>query len=110
VPKAAGVKIDVIRILLPLQIGAACCALVGFALAPPAQGRMLLIPMLPDSGHHLAADVIARGARLEGVGPFAGSLVIDGTRDRVTPGLLGRGVLTLSTNLFDCGTFPEKSR
>jgi len=97
------VKIDPIWTFLPIQLGIAGCVVPALVLAPPARGRMLLVPVLPGSGAHLAADAIDRGARLVGPGPIAGSLVVDGIRDRIVSGLLARGVLAMSAASADCG-------
>lgn len=88
---------------LPLQLGAVLVAVPALALAPPAHGRMLLVPVWPGSAAHLAADIVDRGGRLVAPGPTAGSLVVDGDRDRILPGLLARGVVPMSAVLVDCG-------
>ncbi|MGN6820381.1 MAG: hypothetical protein ACTHJR_17085 [Sphingomonas sp.] len=88
---------------LPIQLGAVFCAVLVFALAPPAQGRMLLVPILPGSGAHLAADAIDRGAHLVAPGPAPGSIVVDGTRSRIVPGMLWRGVIPMTAVFVDCG-------
>lgn len=100
-------KIDPFWVYLPIQIGLAAILLPAFLLAPPAYGRILLVPVLPGSGSHLAADMVARGARLVAPGPTGGSLVVDGDRDRILPGLLQRGVIPMSTVLIDCGAAQE---
>ncbi len=103
-------KFNPIRMLLPLQLGATLVAVPMLALAPPAQGRILLVPIWPGSGAHLAADEVARGARLVAPGPFAGSLVIDGPREAVTGGLWARGVLVVGAAGVDCGAPTEEGR
>jgi hypothetical protein len=47
--------------------------------------------------------MVDRGARLVAVGPTGGSLVVDGDRARIVPGLLSRGVVPMSAVLVDCG-------
>ena len=47
--------------------------------------------------------MIAQGARLVAPGPTSGSLVVDGDRERIMPGLLRRGVIPMSAALVDCG-------
>lgn len=88
---------------LPIQLGLVLVAGPVFALAPPTQGRILLVPLLPGSDAHLAADMVDRGARLIAVGPTGGSLVVDGDRARIMPGLLSRGIIPMSAVLVDCG-------
>lgn len=96
-------RIDPLRIYLPIQLGLAACVLPALLLAPPARGRILLVPILAGSGSHLAADMVGRGARLVAPGPTDGSIVVDGDRDRIMPGLLRRGVIPMSAALVDCG-------
>ena len=100
---AQRVRIDPFRMLLPIQLGFAACLLPALLLVPPAHGRILLVPILPGSGSHLAADMIVQGARLVAPGPTSGSLVVDGDRDRIMAGLLRRGVIPMSAVLVDCG-------
>lgn len=96
-------RIDPLRIYLPIQFGLAACLLPALLLAPPAHGRILLVPIWPGSGSHLAADMVDHGARLVALGPTRGSIVVDGDRDRIVPGLLRRGVIPMSAVLVDCG-------
>lgn len=100
---ARHVRIDPFRICLPIQLGFAACLLPALVLVPPARGPILLVPIMPGSGSHLAADMIAQGARLVAPGPTRGSLVVDGDRDRIVAGLLRRGVVPMSAVLVDCG-------
>ncbi len=88
---------------MPIQFGFALCLVPALVLAPPAHGRILLVPLMPGSGVHLAADVLARGARLVAPGPIGGSLIVDGDRDRIVAGLLRRGVVPVSATVLDCG-------
>ena len=103
-------KVDALRVVLALQIGAAIAAVPALVLAPPTQGRMLLIPIWPGSDAHLAADEVARGVRLVAPGPISGSLVVDGARAIVTKGLLARGVLTISAAGLECGEPGKEAR
>lgn len=84
------------------QLAATLGLLAALALMPPAQGRMLLVPVWPGSDTRLASLAIDRGARLIATGPVAGSLVVDGERARLAP-LLARGVLPLAAVALDCG-------
>ena len=95
---------------LPIQLGLVACAVPVLALAPPAHGRMLVVPVWPGSGRHLAADLVGRGGRLVAPGPFAGSLVVDGDRARLVDGLIARGVVPMSAVLVDCGDEQERVR
>lgn len=87
---------------LAWQIGASVLGLAALALAPPARGRMVLVPVWPGSAVRLAAAAMERGGRLVATGPFAGSLVVEGERARLIP-LLARGVVPLSATAIDCG-------
>ena len=89
-------------LLVSGQIALVLGSLAALAFRPPAQGRMLLLPI--GGGHSgLASLALARGALLIGSGPFAGSLVVEGDRARLTQGLLARGVITLAAPATACG-------
>lgn len=77
--------------------------IAALALAPPAHGEMLLIPLAPRAGDGLAALVVARGGRLAGGGPIAGSLVVDADRDRLAADLWRRGVVAVAGAAARCG-------
>jgi hypothetical protein len=91
------------RFALPAQLGLCGAGMLALTLAPPASGRLLLIPVTPAAADGLAALVIARGGRLTGAGPIEGSLVVDGDRAVLTAGFAARGVLVLSAAVADCG-------
>jgi hypothetical protein len=95
-------------LLVSGQIALVLGGLSVLAFRPPAQGRMLLIPIGGDSG--LASLVLARGALVIGRGPFAGSLVVEGDRARLTRGLLARGVVALAAPPIACGDIRGISR
>lgn len=78
-------------------------AFVAFAFWPPAQGRMLLVPVAAGSDRSLVGTVIDRGGRLLGVGPLPGSLVVSGDSGRIARGLLAHGVLTVAAPAAACG-------
>lgn len=87
-----------------IQTGAVIAAMVGFAFAPPARGRMLLVPLSPGSAAALPAAAVNGGARLLGVGPIAGSLVVVGQRARLNGVSLADGVIILSAPPLLCGS------
>jgi hypothetical protein len=103
-------KIDFVRVVLPLQLVVALVVGPALLLTPPAHGRMLLVPLTGGSGAHLAADLVDRGGRLLAPGPFAGSLVVEGDRDRLTAGLLARGVVAVRAVALLCGESAEDAR
>ncbi|WP_298398572.1 hypothetical protein [Sphingobium sp.] len=83
------------------------CALTLFGIAalyaaPPAQGRILLVPMTGKARGVLAAEAVRHGARLVSAGPWAGSLLVDGQRAALSGPLLRRGILLLSTQVGGC--------
>lgn len=90
---------------LPLMVQSflVLCGLGGLYAAPPAQGRMLLVPLSAQGRATLAAVAIDHGARLVAAGPWAGSLLVDGRRDRLAGPLLRHGVLALSSAARGCG-------
>ncbi|ATE66908.1 hypothetical protein [Rhizorhabdus dicambivorans] len=87
-------------LIVPAQIATALIAMAGFAFAPPAQGRMLLVPI---AGAGASALVVDGGARLIGAGPLPGSLVVMGERDRFVGPALLKGILVLSAPPSWCG-------
>lgn len=78
-------------------------AMVGvLAMVPPAQGRMLVIPLLPVSQETSAAWTVAAQARLIGAGPLPGALIVDGPRHALLPAALRHGALLINTNFVGC--------
>lgn len=83
------------------------CMLVLLGLAalyafPPAKGRILLVPITTHARAMLARVAVAQGARLVAAGPWRGSLLVDGQRDRLAGHLLGQGVILLSARACGC--------
>ena len=91
------------RLLLSLHLATVTLVLLVLAVAPPAHGQFLLLPLSAKAGERLAADALERGGRLLGAGPVAGSIVVWGDRDVVTKGLIERGVVTIAAPDFLCG-------
>lgn len=98
------------RIWLPSSRGVVVLAqlaiiLLGLALLygnPPAQGRILLVPMTAGARAHLVPDAVAHGARLVASGRLPGSMVVEGQRDALLP-LLRGGILPLRAFAAACG-------
>ncbi len=86
------------------QIGAVIAALIGFAFAPPAQGRMLLIPLSSGAAARLPAAAVDGGAKLLGRGPVGGSLIVVADRARLTAVSPAMGMIILSAPAFLCGS------
>lgn len=76
--------------------------LAALALAPPAAGAMLLVPLGPDAQGVVAAAVGA-GARLIGAGPLPGSIVVDAERAALLPVMLRSGALVTAASPAACG-------
>ena len=89
-------------------LDAAQAAIVLFAMAvvpfaPPAHGRMLLVPV--TGGDQGAAIRAARdaGALILGRGPLPRSAVVEGARSQVTAAALRAGMITLAAPSGGCG-------
>jgi hypothetical protein len=83
-----------------LQFALAGVALATVALAPPADGPVLLVPIASDAGTAIRIAT-AHGARLIGPAP-GGSLLIWGDAATWRP-LLAAGVLPLAAPFSACG-------
>ncbi|WIW88725.1 hypothetical protein K3M67_01705 [Sphingobium sp. V4] len=94
-----------VRSRLPLvaQCGLILVGLVALYAAPPASGTMLLVPLTRAARAELVPMAVANGARLVAAGPWAGSFLVDGQRDRLARPLLGKGVIALSARAGGCG-------
>ncbi len=98
------------RIWLPSSRGVVLLAqlaiiLLGLALLygnPPAQGRILLVPMTAGARAHLVSSAIDHGARLVANGRLPGSMVVEGRRDALFP-LVRDGILPLRAFAAACG-------
>ncbi|QJU60391.1 hypothetical protein HL653_01625 [Sphingomonas sp. AP4-R1] len=71
--------------------------------APPANGRIMLVPLSADAAHGLVAMAIDRGATLVGPGPLPGSFVVDGRRADLVRGLVRHGIALLAAPAAGCG-------
>ncbi|MDF0543474.1 hypothetical protein PX699_14055 [Sphingobium sp. H39-3-25] len=83
----------------------ACGVLASFALLafmPPLSGRMILLPLGMHSHGEIMALAIAHGARPVGYGSVAGSLVVDGRRDRLMTAMLAQGIVPLAAPAAGC--------
>ena len=89
--------------LVVAQILSALSVFALVALAPPAQGTMLLIPMTGLPQGQVTALALAHGATVVQRGPLASSLIVYGERDRLAWPLARMGVLTLSGGATGCG-------
>ncbi len=76
------------------------------ALAPPANGAMLLVPLGPGSAPRLVERAVSAGAGLLRIGPITGSLIVQGRRDKIRAALRGSNVMMLSAPAAACGSQP----
>lgn len=79
------------------------CAVIGLIAAPPASGRMLLVPLGHQGRDSLARAAVAAGARLVGPGPFGGSLLVSGERRALVAALMPAHALVLAGTVGGCG-------
>lgn len=86
-----------------IQLLAIVGAMALMAAAPPAAGRMMLVPLSADAARGMVALAIERGARLVGPGPLPGSLVVDGRRADLLSGLVHHGVALVAAPVAGCG-------
>ena len=91
------------RLLLVAQAGAGVAALAVMSLYPPAEGRILLVPVIDRDVNATARLAFASGARLLGAGPLRGSLVVVGNRARLAAHSQPWRVLMLAAPPAGCG-------
>lgn len=72
-------------------------------LAPPVSGSILLVPLHGQARGAVLQDALKHGARLEGAGPIAGTLVVRAERDQLASAMLHSGVLMLAARPLLCG-------
>ena len=94
---------------LVLQLGIALIGLIGLALAPPAQGRMLLVPLTASARAQLPVAAFGHHALLLGSGPFRGSLVVTGGPPGLIWTMLRLGVLPVAASAAGCGPFADEA-
>lgn len=90
--------------LAAIQTLFAACLVAGLVAAPPASGRILLVPVGAAGRDGLARLAIDAGARLVETGPVAGSLVVTGNSGPLMRALLPRHVLVLRADIAGCGS------
>ncbi|NYT42932.1 hypothetical protein HZY97_19315 [Sphingomonas sp. R-74633] len=91
------------RHALSAQLALVLLALLCAAFWPPAQGRMLLVPVSSGAATHMLARAVDGGAQLLGTGPIPGSFVITGSHLAVASALTGEAVLILAAPPALCG-------
>lgn len=90
------------RALIGAQIAGALLVFACVALAPPAEGNMLLVPVAPQSEGRIVALALTQGASVIQRGPFPSSVIVNGRRDSLLGPLARAGVLTLAGGAVGC--------
>jgi hypothetical protein len=91
------------RRLVTLQVTLMAVTLLTLALFPPAQGKMILVPLRTGAEATMIAGAVDQGATLVGAGPLPHSFVVNGTRANIAPAMLARGILVLAAPPAGCG-------
>lgn len=92
------------RYALGAQIALAGAALALAALWPPATGRMILLPLLPETEMPILVRAVNGGALVLGAGPLPHSHVVSGRRAAIASALRGSAVLILAAPPVLCGS------
>jgi hypothetical protein len=95
---------------LTVQFLLALFSFAAFALAPPARGAMLLVPLTPEARARLPMLAIEHGALLLKQGPIRGSLMVRGDRDLLAGAMLRQAILPLAAPEILCGSLPAEGR
>jgi hypothetical protein len=88
--------------LLPLQLALVLAGLALTTFAPPASGRMLLVPIGGAARQEVIRTAVAHGALLIAPGRM-GSMVVFGQRARLIVPLLAQGIVVLAGPAAECG-------
>jgi hypothetical protein len=86
-----------------LQMLFVLAIVIGLVAAPPASGRMLLVPLGGEGRDGLARLAVGTGARLVAPGPIGGSLVVEGQRGPLMAAMMPGHGLVLSASMGGCG-------
>lgn len=98
------------RLFLAAQVTAGITALAIMTLYPPAEGRILLVPVMERDVNATARLALASGAALLGEGPLRGSLVVIGSRTRIAAHSRPWRMLMLAAPPAGCGSAPIRAR
>jgi hypothetical protein len=71
------------RLLIAAQVAVGVAGIAIMCLYPPAEGRILLVPVTDRDVNATARLALSSGAALLGEGPLPGSLVVVGSRARL---------------------------
>lgn len=75
----------------------------GSVLMPPADGAMLLVPLTPKRIATAVDLALDHGARIGGLGPLPGTLIVRGKRARLFGPLLAQGIVAVAAPAIWCG-------
>lgn len=89
-------------------MGVALLVFVLIALAPPAEGNMLLIPVGSRSEAQVVTLALMQGASLVQRGPFRSSVIVYGKRASLFGPLARAGVLAVSGGAVGCRSGLQK--
>jgi hypothetical protein len=89
--------------LVIAQVALVAATLLVLALLPPAQGKMILVPLRAGAEPAMLVAAIGTGAVLVGTGPLPHSFVVDGNRAALAPAMLAQGVLVFAAPPTACG-------
>jgi len=92
-----------VPLALPVQLFAAAAALATVALAPPAEGELLLVPLAGQSVDSLMVWATRAGARIIGRGPLPGSLAVEARTGTLTGVALRHATLVVAAPPAACG-------
>jgi hypothetical protein len=86
-----------------VQLGIAMTGLTAIIFTPPAQGRMLLVPLTASAEARLPSAALGHDALLLGSGPLPGSLVVIEDRPNLLWSMVRIGVLPIAASPAGCG-------
>ncbi|MDH7973473.1 hypothetical protein QH494_14880 [Sphingomonas sp. AR_OL41] len=73
-------------------------------LAPPAEGFMIVMPAIPGNSAATERWSASAGAQMIAAGPYAGSIVVHGSRAALLLPALSHGALLVTARFTGCGT------
>jgi hypothetical protein len=86
-----------------LQLAAAGAAFAAIALAPPAEGELLLVPLAGQSADSVTVWATRAGARIIGRGPLPGSLAVEARTSALAGAALRHATLITAAPPAACG-------
>ena len=90
------------RMAVLTQVSVAGAAFLGLALAPPAEGTMVLMPVGGTTQGQMATIAIDHGARIVARGRWGRSIVVRGERTLLWRPMAGAGVVMVAGTVAGC--------